>query len=184
MAFKVSFFLILSGLISFASIAQETEEPEREKSHIPKIRGAIMMANSHVPNAFEGDKRVAIIPTWALDIDYYFHPKWSVAFQADMKVQSFEVEKEEILLERSYPFSGAFVLHYHAKRHWSFYAGPGYEFEKNENLSFFRFGSEYSFEITEKFEIALNLAYETKQDVYNAWTFGIAFNKLLWEKEE
>ncbi len=30
----------------------------QEASHQPKIRGAIMMANSHVPKAFEGDKKV------------------------------------------------------------------------------------------------------------------------------
>ncbi|TDK45423.1 hypothetical protein [Algoriphagus formosus] len=183
MSWKATFLIFGLSLFGLVGFAQENES-EEEGSHVPKIRAVIMMANSHVPNAFEGEKRVAIIPAWGLDVDYYFHSKWSVAFQADMKVQSFEVEKEGVFLERSYPFSGAFVLHYHTKKHWSFYAGPGYEFEKSENLGFFRIGTEYSFEITEQFEIALNLAYENKQDIYNAWTFGIAFNKLLWERKD
>lgn len=172
--------LVALCLISGISIAQESEEEE----HIPKIRAAIMMANSHVPHAVEGDKSVAIIPTWGMDIDYYFHPRWSVAFQTDIKLQTFQVEDGETLLERSFPFSTALVMHYHALRHWSFYLGPGYEFEKNENLTFFRLGSEYSFEITESFEIALNLVYENKKEIYNSWTFGIAFNKRLWEKAD
>jgi hypothetical protein len=180
---KISLLIFGLYLIRFSVLGQETENEEGE-NHVPKIRGALMMANSHVPNAFEGDKRVAVIPAWGLDLDYFFHPRWSVAFQADMKLQSFEVEREGAFLERSYPFSGAFVLHFHTKRHWSFYVGPGYEFEKSENLGFIRIGTEYGFEISEQFEIALNLAYENKQDVYNAWTFGIAFNKLLWEKKE
>ena len=168
-------------LISFfqSAIAQEEEQSEHQK----KIRGALMMANSHVPNSTNGDKQVVVIPTWGFDVDYFFHRRWSVAFQGDVKLQSFEIEHEGVALEKSFPVAFAGVIHYHALRHWSFYAGPGYEFEKTENLFLVKLGTEFSFEITEKFEIALNLAYENKQEVYDAWTFGIAFNKVLWEKK-
>lgn len=171
-------FLLLLFDISI-TIAQESEEG----GHKPKIRGAIMMANSHVPNAFEGDVKVVLIPTWGFDVDYFFHPRWSVALQGDVKLQSFEVEEaNNVILERSYPFALASVIHYHALRHWSFYAGPGYEFESSKNLFLVRVGTEYSFEITEDFEIALNLIYENKEEVYDTWTFGVAFNKKLWQK--
>jgi hypothetical protein len=86
-------------------------------------------------------------------------------------------------LERINPVALAGVIHYHALRHWSFYVGPGVELEKSENLFLVRAGTEYSFEITEDFEIALNLLYENKDDVYDTWTFGIAFNKKLWQKK-
>jgi hypothetical protein len=39
------------------ALAQEL----RLNGHVPKIGGAGMMANSHVPNAFDGDKKVAVI---------------------------------------------------------------------------------------------------------------------------
>ncbi|MCU0358585.1 MAG: hypothetical protein MUE95_13490 [Cyclobacteriaceae bacterium] len=155
----------------------------QEASHQPKIRGAIMMANSHVPKAFEGDKKVVIIPTWGMDVDYFFHPRWSAAIQADILLQDFEVEVENMELERNMPVALAGVLHYHALRHWSFYIGPGIELAKSENLFLVRLGTEYSFEISENFEIALNLIYENKDQVYDTWTFGIAFNKKLWEKK-
>jgi hypothetical protein len=143
-----------------------------------------MMANSHIPKAYEGQEKVSIIPAWGFDIDYYFHPRWSVALQGDVKLQSFEIEEENIVvLERSYPVAFATVLHYHALRHWSFYLGPGYEFESHKNLFLIKTGTEYSFEITEDFEIALNLMYENKEEIYDAWTFGIAFNKKLWQKK-
>jgi len=171
-------FLMLVFYVS-ATLAQEAEREE----HKPKIRGAIMMANSHVPNATEGGKKVAIIPTWGFDVDYFFHRRWSVALQGDIKLQSFEVEENNVALERTNPFAIAVVVHYHALRHWSFYAGPGYEFESHENFFLVKVGTEYSFEITENFEIALNLIYENKEEVYDAWTFGIAFNKKLWGKD-
>lgn len=173
--------LISVFMVSFFSAASAQEEESEE--HRPKIRGAVMMANSHVPQSTNGGKKVAVMPTWGFDVDYFFHPRWSVAIQGDIKLQSFEIEHEGVVLKKSYPVAFAGVIHYHALKHWSFYAGPGYEFEKTENLFFVRLGTEYSFEITEKFEIALNLAYENKEEVYDAWTFGIAFNKMLWEKK-
>lgn len=173
--------LILLVLLGFAK--QGFAQEEETGSHRPKIRAAILMANTHVPNSFEGDKKVILLPTWGFDVDYFFHRKWSVALQGDVKIQSFEVEKEGVQLERSYPVVFSGVIHYHALRHWSFYAGPGYELEKSRNLVLIKLGTEYSFEITEDFEIGLNLAYENKEEVYDAWTFGVAFNKKIWKKK-
>ncbi len=174
---------LLTGLCLLLLTSAGAQEKERAE-HSPKIRGAVMMANSHIPKATEGGKAVAVIPTWGIDVDYYFHHRWSVALQLDIKMQSFEVEENGTFLKRSYPLSVTPVLHYHLRRHWSFYAGPGYEFETSKNLFITKIGSEYSFEISENFEIALNLIYENRQEVYDGWTFGIAFNKKLWPKAE
>jgi hypothetical protein len=173
---QLNAFLLLTSL---SALGQEYEIAE----HKPMIRGAIMMANSHVPTATEGGIEVPIISTWGMDVDYFFHRRWSLALQADVKLQDFEVEHGQTILERSFPVAVAGVAHYHALRHWSFYAGPGIELEKNENFFLLRIGTEYSFEITENFEIALNLIYENKDEVYDTWTFGIAFNKKLWDKK-
>jgi hypothetical protein len=178
-----SWIKIPEGIIALLMLLHtgKTFAQEQEGAvHKPKIRAAIMMANSHVPQAIEDEKKVAIIPTWGFDVDYFFHPRWSLALQGDVKLQSFEVEDGEAILKRTNPIAAATVLHYHALRHWSFYAGPGYEFESSGNLFLVRVGTEYSFEITEDFEIALNLIYENKEEVYDTWTFGIAFNKRLW----
>ena len=176
---KTLFLSVVCFLIGESAIAQEGEK----KEHRPKIRGAIMMANSHVPNATVEGKKAAIIPTWGFDVDYFFHPRWSVALQSDIKIQSFEVEEGQAVLERSNPITIAMVIHFHALRHWSFFTGPGYELERHKNLFLVKVGTEYSFEITDNFEIGLNLIYESKNNVYDAWTFGVAFNKKLWEKK-
>lgn len=183
-------FFLLGSIYSVNAFAQEEPKPAAGAlaqeaagtDYKPKIRGAIMMANSHVPNATEGGKKVTIVPTWGFDIDYFFHRHWSVAFQVDIKLQSFEVEDDNVELTRTNPIAVAGVVHYHALRRWSFFVGPGYEFESHKNLFMVKAGTEYSFEITENFEIALNLSYENKQEIYDTWTFGIAFNKKLWEK--
>lgn len=172
-------FLVLVGCMPAGSaVAQSASE-----AHQNKIRGAIMMANSHIPKALEGTFSGAIIPAWGFDVDYYFHPHWSVALQGDIKLQSFEVEDGDTYLARTNPVALVGVLHYHFIRRWSVFFGPGYELEEHKSLFMLRTGTEYSFEINENFEIALNLNYENKAGIYDAWTFGVAFNKKLWEKK-
>lgn len=175
---QVIFLLVI--VMANRSFAQEPGNT----THTRKIRGAVMMANSHVPDASQGGREIAIIPAWGFDVDYFFHPRWSAALQGDLKLQSFEIEDDNVALERTNPFSIACVLHFHTLRHWSFYAGPGYEFEQHKNFFLVKAGTEYSFEVTENFEIALNLIYEDKEGVYDSWTFGIAFNKTLWQEDE
>lgn len=174
--------LVIICLLPFWLHGQEFTEGHSTK-HKPQLRGAIMMANSHIPAAKEGGKSILIVPTWGVDVDYFFHKRWSVAVQSDIKLQSFEIEDNNVMLKRSFPVAVAGVIHFHTKRHWSFFAGPGYEFENDKNLFLVKTGTEYSFEINENVEIALNFMYENKVDFYDTWTFGIAFNKCLWRKK-
>jgi outer membrane receptor for Fe3+-dicitrate len=176
---KILLFILLAIVNGVSCLAQENESDE----HFPMVRGAVMMANSHVPQATEGGKKVAVVPTWGIDLDYFFNSRWSVDVQSDIKLQSFEVEDNNAILQRTNPFSISTVVHYHFPKHWSFFAGPGYEFEKTKNLFIVKAGTEYSFEVSDTFEIGLNLIYENKQEVYDNYTFGITFNKKLWEKE-
>lgn len=93
---------IISLLQAFqVAVSARAQEAETAR-HRPQIRGAIMMANSHVPKATESGKEVLAIPTWGFDIDYFFHPRWSVAIQGDIKLQDFDIEENQVLLERSF----------------------------------------------------------------------------------
>lgn len=178
--FKLALLSVgLIGLMPLRAHAQEVKLEESNHAHQKALWGAIVMANTHVPTHFlEGDG-VLIIPTWGLDLVYRYHPKWSVGLQADIKLKRFEVEDEAVILERKFPFSLSAVLHYHVLERWSVFSGPGYEFESGRNLFLFRLGTEYVFEISEVFEIGLNLIFDTKEGIYDSWTFGIAFNKRL-----
>ncbi|OYU96387.1 MAG: hypothetical protein CFE21_08295 [Bacteroidetes bacterium B1(2017)] len=170
---------IVSILIGLSILVQTNTLLAQDQENKHPLRGAIMMANSHVPNQTSTGKQNMVIPTWGFDLDYGINKKWSLGLQSDIKLQSFSVEEKGVQLERSNPLALAFVAHYYPIEHWSFYTGPGYEFEQHKNLKMWKLGTEYSFEITEKFEIALNLIYENKEEIYDTWTFGIAFNRRL-----
>jgi hypothetical protein len=171
---------LLIGCLLYTGIAWAQHSGEEGFS--PSLRGSVMMAYSHIPQANQGGQKMAIIPTWGFDVDYIFHRKWSISAQADIKMQSFEVESEEVVLDRSYPFSLALAGHFRPLPHWSFFAGPGLEFEQSRNLWIFKIGTEYAFEISETFEIGIGLIYENREEVYDGFTFGVSFNTRLWTR--
>ena len=164
-------------LTLFLSQSSSLSAQKQELTH--PLRGAIMMANSHVPNQINTGKLMLVIPTWGFDLDYRLTKKWSVGLQSDIKLQSFTVEENGLNLVRTNPLAIAVVAHYYPIHHWSIYTGPGYEIEQHKNLVLLKLGTEYSFEISENFEIGLNLIYENKEEIYDTWTFGVAFNWLL-----
>lgn len=173
-------FLLLLCMImlGFGVIKAQNSE---EKVDLPQLRGAVIMGYSHIPQAFEGEKTVAVIPSWGLDVDYVFHHKWAVAFQTDIKLQSFEVEdRDQVVLVRNYPISISIAGVYSLMPHWRLFFGPGIEYEQSRNLWIFKLGTEYAFEISERFEIGVGLMYENRQDLYDGWTFGVSFNTRLW----
>lgn len=175
--------IVLSLVISIILVNSLKSQEEKRETFHPQIHGAIMMANSHVPKAVEGAFIGITVPTWGFDLGYYFHPKWSAVIQADIIIQSFTVEEDNIELRRTNPMALVPVLQFEIFKRCLIYTGLGYELEEHENLALWRVGIEYNFEISKKFEIGLNLRYENKEEVYDTWTFGIAFNKRLWMKK-
>ena len=162
-------------------LAQEKDEHSNEH----QLRGAVIMGYSHIPQAFEGSKTIAVIPSWGLDLDYLFNSKWAVAFQTDIKLQSFAVEdKDEVVLLRNYPISFSIVGAYSPLPHWMLFFGPGIEYEQSRSLWIFKLGAEYVFKISKKFEIGVGLMYENRQELYDGWTFGVSFNRRLWKKKK
>jgi len=173
--FKAQFCALLL-FCSVLSIAQ-TEE---QKSRFPELRGALIMGNSHIPQATEGGKSVVVIPTWGIDLDYVFNQKWAVGFQTDIKLQSFVVEdKNNIELARNYPASFTIVGLFRPLPHLAVFTGPGIEYEESKSLWIFKLGAEYIYEFSEKFELGVGLIYENREELYDGITLGVSFNFLL-----
>ena len=96
----------------------------------------------------------------------------------EFEMQSYAVEHDEdAIIERVYPFISSLVLIYEPINHLAFFAGPGIEFEKSENLSIIKAGAAYNFPLPKYFGISLELSYERKNKTYDAWTLGILLGK-------
>jgi hypothetical protein len=179
--YKAQFCALLLLFIAVSVRCQTIEQ----KSQFPELRGAIIMGYSHIPQAYEGEKTVAVIPSWGLDLDYAFNSKWAAVVQVDIKLQSFEVEDENNFnLTRNYPASFCLAGLYQPIPHLSVFLGPGIEYESTRSLWIFKIGTEYSFEISEIFEIGVGIIYENREELYEGWTFGVSFNTRLWKSDK
>lgn len=143
------------------------------------------MANSFIPNSFlpETDK-ILVVPTFGLNYDFIFHPKFGIGCHTDILLQQFKVEKHQdkqaIIRDNPIALCGMFV--YKPWHQMCVVAGYGQEFEKHENLHMVRFGVEYEIPIRKNWELSFDLEYDYKFNTYGSLMFGVGFRKLLFSK--
>ena len=173
----LSTFLLFAGLISPA-ICQEIEEEETEKFRRHRI--SLMLGHTHIPaGEINGQRKLLTVPSWGLDYNYQINRKWAVGLHSDIITESFTVidfqgNKE---FERERPFTATLVGIFKPHERWSFLAGAGYEFAKEENLSIFRLGLERGWELENDWEVFFTAQYDLRFSVYDSWMFGVGFSK-------
>jgi len=126
----------------------------------------------------EGKTEWISFPSFAFDYNFVFSPKWRIGLHNDLIFEDFIVEnKDGNELERSEPFATVLVGGFKPGKHFTFEAGMGYEFAKEENLFLTRFGTEYAVELPHEWEFIVNLVYDIKWNAYDSFTFGIGVSK-------
>jgi hypothetical protein len=173
------FLLLYSGFAHLANgqEAEETEEHEKEIRH----RLMLVMGHAHISSGIdrEGGKSYIVVPSWGLDYDYRFAPKWGVGIHTDFVVENFEVEEEGVVKKRSRPFTMALCFIRKFGPHFSVIGGTGFEFAKEDNLYLFRLGADYGWELPNEWEVGVSLMSDFKVDAYNSWVLGIGIAKLF-----
>lgn len=143
------------------------------------------MANAFIPNDFlpETDN-ILVVPTFGLNYDFFFHPKFGIGLHSDILLQQFKVEKHQdkqtLIRENPIALCGMFV--YKPVHQMCVVVGYGQEFEKHENLHMVRVGVEYEIPIRKHWEVSFDLEYDYKFNAYGSLMFGVGFSKLLFSK--
>ena len=187
-----SFLLLIKNTLKYFSLflclmiltktgnAQE-EKSRREQERLKRHRITVMIANSHIPSmdAVEGQNKFSIVPTWGVDYDFWFSPKWAIGLHNDLILQQYKIkeEKDNTVIERSFPIGTCLVGIFKPFEHLSLVAGIGKEFEKSESFGMWKVGVEYGFELPESWELSLNLQYDNKINAYDSWLFGLGVSK-------
>jgi hypothetical protein len=166
---------LLTGTPMSSALAQGEESNEN------KHRVTIVMANSHIPaaNKVASQHPVFIVPTWGVNYDYWFTPKWAIGLQNDIVLQHYKIEKkkDQEVIERVDPVTICGVALFRPIPKLTFLAGLGSEIERNENFTVLLVGTEYGIELPSHWEVNFNLTYESKIATYNSWMFGVGFSK-------
>ncbi len=175
--------LILVIPFSSAQHAEDTSDAQHTEHEGPSHRHKVtlVMANSFLKNDFDDEPNsILIVPTFGLNYDFFFHPKWGVGFHSDIVLQQFKVEShdghEELLREN--PVALVAVGLFKPIPSLTLIAGYGIEIETHENIQLLRLGVEYGFHLPGNWELGFALEFDRKINTYSSWVFGAGFSKL------
>lgn len=198
---KQSMSLVTALLLSLSAIAAADEEPaarvsreqaEQQNTELEtewfeageRNRFAVFVGYGWVPKGEPGEDRegLTVIPALGLDYERWVHPRFAIGWYNDFQLSTFVVEREgehaeeEKFLEREYAFVTAVVGVFELVERLAVYAGPGQEFESNENFFVFKIGAEYEFPLPNFWDLSIGGSYDIR-DLYDSWGFGISIGK-------
>ena len=172
---KIYCFLMFAIITS--SFSQESEGKKENFKPYHSISG--LLSHTMIKDGIRDGKTEWIaFPSFAFDYNYVFSPKWRIGLHNDLIFEDFIVEnKEGNELERSEPFASVLVGGFKPGKHFTFEAGMGYEFAKEEDLFLTRIGTEYAVELPNEWEFIVNLVYDMKWNAYDSFAFGVGVSK-------
>lgn len=174
--------LALSFLLSASNalIAQGQSEAEEKNFH----RLTISLSHTHISKGVEeGRKQWLIVPSWAIDYDYWVTSKLAFGLHNDIIIESFEIENNnEEIIERNKPFVSTLTANYKPGKHTIFILGVGGEFSDTENYAVARLGIEYGRDVFDSWEISAALIYDNKIDAYDSFALGFGISKKFFSR--
>ncbi len=181
--FAMRVVILLAFVLSFltaTSHAQHHPAVSHEADHepFPHFRVAVLIGHTSIPSGEKPERM--FIPSWGVDIEYWFNEKWGLGNHNDIEVESFVVASEhENLIEREYPIVTTLELLYNPWKGLILQAGPGFEHEKDRDYSVIRYGIEYEFSLPGHWDIFPTFCYDTRLKAYDTWTIGMGVGKRL-----
>jgi len=176
--YKWTFLLAVSLLLYVPLLGQHQNpghSPETTE-HFKKFRAAVLIGHTFIPTRHSSER--LIIPSWGLDIEYWFNATWGLGLHNDIELQSFLIERgDDELIEREYPLVITLDLLYKPWRGLVLQLGPGYELEAAENYFLMRVGAEYEFELPGHWDISPTFFYDTREKVYDTWSIALGVGK-------
>jgi hypothetical protein len=172
--------VVVSLSLSAQHAAEQSQEhpffPENREAYTPHWRIAVLIGHTFIP-AGQTTERV-IVPSWGLDIEYWFNPDWGVGLHNDLEIESFLVESGEgELVEREFPLVFTVDALWRPWQNLIVQFGPGIELEPNANYWLIRTGLEYEFHLTHHWDLAPSLFYDSRQGEYDTWTIALGVGK-------
>lgn len=176
-----NFFFLGILFISFCTVAHAQEvEGEIEESE-GKHSLALVIAHSRIGQGrdADGNKQFTMVPSVALDYNYWILPKFALGIHTDFLNENFYVESAEDgkLIERERPVAPALMGTYKPGEHWSFGLGFGGEFAEGDDYFVTRLGIEYGVEIRNGWEVLGTLTQDFRASTYNVTSIGIGIEK-------
>ena len=173
----VCIFFFVSTICSSQHTDRMSVASHHESEH-PHFRIALLLGHTLIPEEHAHEN--FFIPSWGLDVEYWFTPKVGLGIHNDLEIETFVVlsdNGEGDHLERVSPLVMTLDVLFKVYDGLVFQFGPGLEIEKGENFKLFRVGVEYEYEINQHWDICPTVFYDSRfGGGYHTWSiaFGIA----------
>ena len=178
---RINYILITIALLFSVSLIGQ--EPHEEETHEFKhFRVAAAIGHAYIPEAKTDTDTFLLIPTFGLDLQYWFNPKWGIALKNDIEIADYIVEGndgENNEIAREYPIIVAIPVLFSPweNRGFNFILGPGIEFEDHEDFFVIRVGFGSEFEIGNHWDFSPELIYDLKNGHINSLTLAFGIGK-------
>jgi hypothetical protein len=175
-------FLIIVTPYSFGQHEETTHNDQTADHEGHRHKVTLVMAYSLLKNHVdETTNNILVVPTFGLNYDFLFRPKWGVGLHTDIVLQQFKVEEHDGHTEliRENPVAVCVVGLFKPLPSLTLIAGYGIELEKHENIQLIRLGVDYGFHLPGNWELGFALEFDQKINAYNSWVFGAGFSKLF-----
>jgi len=172
---KIKVAIALIVFVPLFSHAQGHEIPETAQTAEKEEGGfkiAAVIGHTYINTG--GPEGSIYIPSWGLDVDFWFNEKWGIGVHNDIEIENFIVEKDRTeFIERVNPLVFTLDVLYHLKHGLILNFGPGIEFEQNESFTLLRAGLEYEYHMSQRLYMMPTLYYDQRFDEYSTASFGI-----------
>ncbi len=168
---------LLSALLLFLAGPLFSQEESLETKRRP-LRFTASIGHTYLPKDTRVGKDVAILPSFGLDIEYWFSNRFAIGLHNDLELLHFQVvEENDIIIERDYPVLITFDVIINVYKGLTVYFGPGAELESHENFFVTRFGVEYEIEIGNNWDLHPVFFHDVRRNAYDTFSFGLGVGK-------
>ncbi|WP_266206225.1 hypothetical protein [Pontibacter kalidii] len=176
---SVTFLATLPAAAQTHAGTSQTENQHPAETHeFRHWRVGVMMYHTYIGTSTSEGRNTLIVPSLGLDFEYWFSEAWGIGSHNDIELISFEVEREnENFVERETPVLLTLDALWKPWKGLVVIAGPGIEFEPEENLFVFRVGLEYEIEFGSHWDIAPTIFYDSRADAYDTISMGLGVGK-------
>lgn len=170
-------------VLLFAFHFVKSQEHKIEAHHDFKhFRIAALLGHAYIPEAKSESDEFVAIPTFGLDIQYWFNHKWGVSLKNDLEIATYLVEPKDggtNEIVRDYPVIMALPVLFSPweRTHFTFILGPGIEIAPGKNFSVLRMGVGSEFKIGERWDFTPELIYDLKNGHINSLTLAIGVGR-------
>jgi hypothetical protein len=150
---------------------QEPIHHHQNKSH---FRVSIGLAHTYLPEETADGTKNLILPSFALDIEYWINHHWGIGLHNDLELLNFEVKDEDqVFIEREFPVLLTLDALWKPNNNLVLFVGPGVELESQKNYFVFRAGCEYEIPFFSNWDLSPLVFYDMRDGAYNTLTIGL-----------